>query len=88
MAANSKKITVKKLGYDAEAVEAQFSFIFRLISHWKALVLLDEADVFVQNRSLNHTMNGQVSVFLRKLEYYQGVIFLITNRVRDIDNTV
>jgi hypothetical protein len=45
--ANSKKITAGELGHDAEAVEAQFSFIFRLTSYWKALVLLDEADVFV-----------------------------------------
>jgi hypothetical protein len=57
--ANSKKIA-GELGHDAEAVEAQLSFIFRLTSHWKALVLLDEADVFIQKRSLNHTMNGQL----------------------------
>jgi len=86
--ANSNKITAGELGRDAEAVETQLSLIFRLTSHWKALVLLDEADVFVQRRSLNHTMNGQVSVFLRKLEYYQGVMFLTTNRVKDIDDAV
>jgi hypothetical protein len=63
-------LTAGELGHDAEAVEAQLSFIFRLTSHWKALALLDKADVSVQKRSLNHTMNGQVSVFLRKLGYY------------------
>ena len=67
-------------------MEAQLSIIFRLTSRWKALVLLDEADVFVQERSLNHNMNGQISVFLRKLEYYQGVMFLTTNRVKTFDN--
>jgi hypothetical protein len=33
-------------------------------------------------------MNGQISVFLRKLEYYQGVMFLTINRVKDIDDTI
>lgn len=52
-----------------------------IYSHWRALVLLDEADVFVQERSLNHNVNGLVSVFLRRLEYFQGVMFLTTIRV-------
>lgn len=69
-------------------MEAQLSLIFRLTSHWKALVLLDEADVFVQERSLNNNRNGQVSVFLRKLEYYQGVMFLTTNRVKTFDDAI
>jgi hypothetical protein len=29
--------------------------------------------------------NNLVSVFLRKLEYYEGIIFLITNRVAEFD---
>jgi hypothetical protein len=45
--ANLNKITVKELGRNAEAVEAQLLLIFRLTSHWKALILFNEADVFV-----------------------------------------
>ena len=69
-------------------MDAQLSLISRLTSHWKALVLLDEADVFVQERSLNHHMNDKVSVFLRKLEYFQGVMFLTINRVKDFDDAI
>ena len=29
-----------------------------------------------------------VSVFLRELEYYQGIMFLTTNRVKDIDDAI
>jgi len=53
---------------------------------WKALLLLDEADVFVEQRTSNDLVrNGLVSVFLRKLEYLQGVMFLTTNRVSEFD---
>ena len=53
---------------------------------WKALLLLDEADVFVKQRTSNDLVrNGLVSVFLRKLEYCQGIMFLTTNRVSEFD---
>ena len=29
-----------------------------------------------------------VSVFLRELEYYQGIMFLTTNRVKEIDDAI
>jgi hypothetical protein len=40
----------------------------------------------VQIRSFNSLYNALVSVFLRKLEYYRGIIFLTTNRIKDIDD--
>jgi hypothetical protein len=82
------KISAGELGEDPSALESRLSLIFRLTSHWKALVLLDEADVFVQERSTNHNTNGLVSVFLRKLEYFQGVMFMTTNRVRSFDDAI
>jgi hypothetical protein len=39
------------------------------ISHWNALLPLDEADVFLEKRSSQDILrNGLVAVFLRKLE--------------------
>jgi len=64
------------------------SHISQLAYHWKALVLLHEADVFVQARSIDSHQNARVSVFLRKLEYNQGIMFLTTNRVRDFDDAI
>ena len=56
---------------------------------WKALLLLDEADVFVEQRTSNDLVrNGLVSVFLRKLEYCQGIMFLTTNRVSEFDAAI
>ena len=34
------------------------------------------------------TRNALVSVFLRKLEYFEGVLFLTTNRVKTIDEAI
>lgn len=68
--------------------EGQLSLIFELAGHWKALLLLDEAGVFFRKRDGNHVHSSLVSVFLSQLEYYQGIMFLITNRVTDLDNVI
>jgi hypothetical protein len=47
---------------------------------------LDEADVFVEQRSSSDLVrNGLISMFLRKLEYCKGIMFLITNRLFKFD---
>lgn len=75
-----------ELGIDARELECNLSRILELASAWKAVVLLDEADVFLEKRS-HHDLarNALVSIFLRLLEYYQGILFLTTNRVRTFD---
>ncbi|KAK6068113.1 ATPase protein, partial [Seiridium cupressi] len=51
-----------------------------------AMVLLDEADVYLESRrAKDMARNGLVSIFLRALEYYRGVLFLTTNRVQTFD---
>lgn len=50
--------------------------------------MLDEADVFVQARSSSNLHNDLVSVFLRTLEYFGGIMFLTTNRVGDFDEAI
>ncbi len=34
------------------------------------------------------TMNAVVGVFLRVLEYFNGLLFLTTNRIDDIDEAI
>ena len=73
----------------AGQLEAQLSRIFKITSHWNAVLLLDEADVYLERRSAHDMVrNGHVSVFLRKLEYCQGILFLTTNRVREFDDAI
>lgn len=63
--------------------------IFRIAKHLNTILLIDEADVFMENRSsYQSSHNRLVTVFLRKLEYYEGVLFLTTNRVMEFDEAV
>ncbi|KAJ5972272.1 uncharacterized protein N7479_002190 [Penicillium vulpinum] len=74
------------LGIDARVFENKLKDILRMIPRWGALLLLDEADVFMETRdSTNLDRNELVSIFLRMLEYYEGIIFLTTNRTQNID---
>ena len=82
------QISAGELGHDPKTLEEQLSHISQRAHHWKALVLLDEADVFVQARSIDSHQNARVSVFLRKLEYNRGIILLTTNWVRDFDDAI
>lgn len=64
------------------SVERNLAFFLRLGERYGALVLLDEADVYLEERRTRDLYrNGLVSIFLRALEYYRGVLFLTTNRV-------
>ena len=82
------QVSAGELGHEPKKLEDQLSHISQLAYHWKALVLMDEADVFVQARSIDSHQNARISVFLRKLEYNQGIMFLTTNRVRDFDDAI
>ena len=54
---------------------------------WDAVLLLDEADIFLEERDEhNIARNAMVGIFLRLLEYHNGVLFLTTNRVKKIDS--
>ncbi|KAF8503865.1 hypothetical protein JB92DRAFT_2833379 [Gautieria morchelliformis] len=46
----------------------------RLLELWDAVLLLDEAEAFLQKRSATDVKrNALVSIFLRQLVYYQGI---------------
>ncbi|KAH9922160.1 P-loop containing nucleoside triphosphate hydrolase protein [Amylocystis lapponica] len=75
-----------ELGTSAHIMDANLSTVLRASAAWSAVVLLDEADVFLEERSLQYLeRNAMVAVFLRQLEYFRGIIFLTTNRVRVFD---
>ncbi|EWC46772.1 hypothetical protein DRE_04017 [Drechslerella stenobrocha 248] len=79
-------ISAGDLGANAQELEKSLSTILRLCTIWNAVLLLDEADVFLEERSLHDlNRNALVSIFLRMLEYYSGILFLTTNRVKTFD---
>ncbi|KAI9859122.1 MAG: hypothetical protein M1813_007078 [Trichoglossum hirsutum] len=79
-------ITAGELGSSVDEIESRLTRILELAARWKAILLLDEADVFLEQRSTSDLeRNKLVSVFLRTLEYYKGVLFITTNRVSAFD---
>jgi SpoVK/Ycf46/Vps4 family AAA+-type ATPase len=67
-------------------MEKRLSDVLELCASWNALILLDEADVFLETRSSSDIVrNAMVCVMLRLLEYHPGILFLTTNRVRHFD---
>ncbi|KAF5537295.1 P-loop containing protein [Fusarium mexicanum] len=74
------------LGMDPTKLEGNLKAALDLCARWDAILLLDEADVFLEKRSSsNLTQNEMTTIFLRLLEYYKGVMILTTNRYPAID---
>jgi SpoVK/Ycf46/Vps4 family AAA+-type ATPase len=60
------------LGTTARKVEDTLNDVFTMIPRWGAIILLDEADVFMEARdAVDLQRNELVSIFLRFLEYYE-----------------
>ena len=75
-----------ELGDEPTAMDTKLKQIMELTETWGAVLLIDEADVFLSKRdNTSMTRNAIVSIFLRQLEYYQGILFLTTNRKEEID---
>lgn len=79
-------VTCGDIGMQPEKVEKYFESVLNLGKIWGCVVLLDEADVFLEERSLSQLdRNALVSVFLRVLVYYEGILILTSNRVGTFD---
>ncbi len=82
-------ITIGDLRLNPEALEANLEDIDRLCSKWNAILLIDEADIFLEERSFTDiSRNTIVSIFLKFLEYSKNIIFLTTNRLDTIDPAI
>lgn len=75
-----------EMGDNSNDVQKHLDKTLELTEAWDAVLLLDEADVFLTKRdNENLARNAITSVFLRKLEYYRGILLLTTNRLSSID---
>ncbi|OTB03848.1 hypothetical protein M426DRAFT_73749 [Hypoxylon sp. CI-4A] len=80
-------VSAGDLGTDSRYLEAELQKILDICHAWGAILLLDEADVFLEKRNMHDIhRNALVSLFLRHLEYFQGILFLTTNRVQTFDD--
>jgi AAA+ superfamily predicted ATPase len=79
-------LQAEELGTKAAELGGRLKSALELVTDWNAILLLDEADVFLSRRSLgDFQRNELVSIFLRSLEYFDGIMFLTTNLREDID---
>lgn len=75
------------IGTTETRVEQELMKWFDLAEAWNAVLLVDEADIFLEQRkNRDLSRNGLVSAFLRRMEYFRGLLFLTTNRVGQIDD--
>ncbi|MCJ1360554.1 MAG: hypothetical protein MMC33_010562 [Icmadophila ericetorum] len=80
------RVTCGDIGTKPEEVEKYLDSVLHLGKLWGCVVLLDEADVFLEERNLADLQrNALVSVFHRALEYYDGILVLTSNRVGTFD---
>ena len=87
-------LTVADIGTDEQTMENNLHQWFEMAASWDAIILIDEADVFLENRTVadlqrtvwylvrtkpNYAKSSQliVAVFLRCMEYYTGILFLV-----------
>jgi hypothetical protein len=77
-----------QLGLSVAALEAALKDALTRAQRWGAVMLIDEADVYIRQRSDDIAANAVVGVFLRVLEYFDGLLFLTTNRIDDIDEAI
>ncbi|KAL2826607.1 hypothetical protein BDW59DRAFT_62600 [Aspergillus cavernicola] len=79
-------LSLGELGDSSTTAEKPLERVLELMETWKVILLLVEADVFfVKRDNENLARNAITSIFLRKLEYYQGILLLTTNRRDSID---
>jgi hypothetical protein len=81
-------VQASQLGINLEHLERNLKEVLNRAVRWGAILLLDEADVYVHERGDDLEQNAVVGVFLRVLEYYSGVLFMTTNRGTLIDDAI
>lgn len=90
IAANAERplltVTCADIGTDPQQIEDNLVRFFKRAKAWNAILLIDEADIFMEHRRVQDLeRNSLVAGFLRAMEYYQGILFLTTNRVGMFD---
>ncbi|CAM6102836.1 unnamed protein product [Calypogeia fissa] len=82
-------LTASELGVlSPQDLEETLVELLDIAGTWRAVLLLDEADVLLEKRSSSGAFvhSAMTRVFLRFLEFYRGVLFLTTNRIGTFDN--
>lgn len=77
-----------QLGVAAPTLEKSLGDVLDRAKRWGAILLIDEADVYVRERGNDLDHNAVVAVFLRMLETFDGLLFMTTNRGDTVDDAI
>lgn len=74
------EVTYGDLGTEPSILESQLRRTLLRAANWGAILLIDNADVLLNERNLYHLQhNALVSVFLRSLDCSEALVFLVTS---------
>lgn len=81
-------VQCSQLGISADRVEVALRTVTSRAARIGAVLLLDEADVYIRHRGEDIVHNAIVGAFLRILEYTKGVTVMTTNMGESIDDAI
>lgn len=82
------KIQASQLGIKIEDIEKRLQRILKRSERIGAILLIDECDTYLRKRGDDIVQNCVVGIFLKLMEYYNGILFLTTNLYDDIDDAI
>lgn len=81
-------VQCSQLGTNPQELESKLEKVLSNSNKWNAILLIDEADVYIRSREKDIHQNAIVGVFLRILEYHSGTIFMTSNLGNQIDDAI
>jgi len=81
-------IQAAQLGIKSDEVEKNLAQFLARGSRWNAIVLIDEADVYIRSRDRDMEHNAIVASLLRVLEYQTSILFMTTNLAKEVDDAI
>jgi hypothetical protein len=84
-------VSSSELGGTFHDIESNLKEALEIVHRWNGIMLIDEADLFLERRtddSSNLERNSIVCMFLSLLEYHKGIVFLTTNRYVQLDMAI
>lgn len=79
-------LSVGELGITPRELENSLENAMKIVERWDAILLLDEVDVFaVDRKDSSIERNAMTAILLRVLEKYNGIMFMTTNLIDNLD---
>lgn len=82
------RVQSNELGINCDELEKNLKNVLSRAEKWGAILLIDECDVYVRHRQCDIVQNAIVGIFLRLVEYYNGILIMTTNLGTEIDDAI